>query len=611
MASPFSFHCIVCFEEFDQVERYPVVLPCGHTYICHVCAQKIDKCMECRSPLIERQKVPTSTVQLNSRGLPGLPGRPHPVHGNGNNENMRKMPPPKRCPLPKNVVLLSLMDATEVATQQQTQNRTMDVSPLKTMSKSIAEDEDEDEEEKIRVGTSLAISECGTYVVGSKEGLLVYPSRPMSSPTSFGRSRRKRGSKTPSEDDVDTMVRFFHLDNKTDLPKSSSAEDANGTGTTSNDDVGTLAPPIQLRRGDRVQIVTFEDGWAKLARGYGFVKADEGQLLKVGAAVDRACTLEAKLRALSVRRRQLKKEQSRVDSDFVKLMNSLQSTLSTDEDLTVIGGDTFKDSTQDFDDAEPEIHEDDINKHLHLLIPEDDNDAVDLAKPHRLVRSETPPGVMASRLGCFSSDMLGIGQCSSHGVSPRNEADRAALLARLGAALSFDEKTGTVSSVAIPVAVPASLGVTPPPPPPAINYPFPRATQIPAPMSTPTSLDRERTLGSGHPSPQTLSAGARAWRERNGRAPSTSINFRTGLSGHMALASTAPHPQTNGIFRTPQETSARTMSSHAGLNIYPFSRRSQPRPPLVQMSQTADNLFTGTEEQKQELDGTDFDNRTL
>jgi hypothetical protein len=37
MASPFSFHCIICIEEFDQRDRYPVVLPCGHTYVCNQC----------------------------------------------------------------------------------------------------------------------------------------------------------------------------------------------------------------------------------------------------------------------------------------------------------------------------------------------------------------------------------------------------------------------------------------------------------------------------------------------------------------------------------------------------------------------------------------------
>ena len=39
-------------------------------------------------------------------------------------------------------------------------------------------------------------------------------------------------------------------------------------------------PPVRLACGDRVQIVSTEAGWAKLARGYGFVRADGNQLVK-------------------------------------------------------------------------------------------------------------------------------------------------------------------------------------------------------------------------------------------------------------------------------------------------------------------------------------------
>mmetsp|Transcript_5704 Transcript_5704/g.14245 ORF Transcript_5704/g.14245 Transcript_5704/m.14245 type:complete len:136 (+) Transcript_5704:311-718(+) len=73
MASPFSFHCMICFEEFDNETRFPVVLPCGHTYVCNVCAQRLDKCMECRTPLIEI--IPQSNeCTVASRGPEQLPG---------------------------------------------------------------------------------------------------------------------------------------------------------------------------------------------------------------------------------------------------------------------------------------------------------------------------------------------------------------------------------------------------------------------------------------------------------------------------------------------------------------------------------------------------------
>ena len=38
---------------------------------------------------------------------------------------------------------------------------------------------------------------------------------------------------------------------------------------------------LELRYGDRVQIVSFDDdGWAKLARGYGYIRANPRQLVK-------------------------------------------------------------------------------------------------------------------------------------------------------------------------------------------------------------------------------------------------------------------------------------------------------------------------------------------
>ena len=46
-----DLHCTICVEEFDLKERKPVVFPCGHTYICAVCAKRLDECHICREPL--------------------------------------------------------------------------------------------------------------------------------------------------------------------------------------------------------------------------------------------------------------------------------------------------------------------------------------------------------------------------------------------------------------------------------------------------------------------------------------------------------------------------------------------------------------------------------
>lgn len=280
--TPFSFHCMICFEEFHPEARYPVVLPCGHTYVCHVCANRLDKCMECRTPLYELVHHPRT-------GSPGMATR-----YNARSRGLRdvKDPPPqppmkRRLALPKNVVLLSLIEATELASadarqkfqdspksnpyteedldQKVLSNESQKTSPtvpdLHSMGSMLDAD---DEEEKIKISTSLAVGVAGTYAVAAKDGLEIYTSRP-----SISYSERDAG-----QDDVETMVRVYHLDQ------------ANSSGEENSPDKDSAKPPggendpLKLCYGDRVQVVSVGNGWAKLARGYGFVRAEKNQLVK-------------------------------------------------------------------------------------------------------------------------------------------------------------------------------------------------------------------------------------------------------------------------------------------------------------------------------------------
>jgi hypothetical protein len=246
---------MICFEEFDIESRYPVVLPCGHTYVCNQCAMRLDKCMECRISLfqiIPRGPEDQQSGQLRWSRTPGHHARLPP-----------QPPIKKRLPLPKNVVLMSLIEATELAAENvRGQEPSLTASPMLDRTPSVL-DEEEDEAEKIRTGTSLAISDCGTYAVAEKNGLDIYPSRPES---------KFRSGNDQSEEDVDTLVRFFHLSQKLDLE--------NEYQEKTSEDLEKEAPPVKLSLGDRVQIVSTEAGWAKLARGYGFVRADRHQLVK-------------------------------------------------------------------------------------------------------------------------------------------------------------------------------------------------------------------------------------------------------------------------------------------------------------------------------------------
>ena len=61
-----------------------------------------------------------------------------------------------------------------------------------------------------------------------------------------------------------------------------------------------------LGYGDRVQVVSIVDNWAKLARGYGYVYlAQESDLVKVGGTLDKAASIEAMISSLSLCRNKL------------------------------------------------------------------------------------------------------------------------------------------------------------------------------------------------------------------------------------------------------------------------------------------------------------------
>ena len=562
--SPFSFHCIVCFEEFEQEERYPVVLPCGHTYLCIECARRLDKCMECRTSLsiilpsqstlsIQKQGSASGAAWSSARSggrAASIPSRA------AENVPSKASGSATRLPLPKNIVLLSLMEATALTVSD------LPPSPFSSpIKQSISLDQYDVEEEKIRVGTSMAIGMCGTYVISSKSDVIIFPSRPTKPSGDFAHNRST--SEVPEEEDVDNLVRFFHMDSQLEIKSGNSLKD-------SDEEIRPHAP-LGLKRGDRVQIVSLEEGWAKLARGYGFIRADAGQVVKgrsvpghqesqvmlyvllcamrpmltylyfarlVGGSVDRACRLEAMLRTLAGRRRSLQKEQRELDSQFVTLMRDLQYSLMEDEDLTVIGADTFKDVGKE---AVPLSYEEKPLVHSE----QEDHDL--LIKAHRLERQPTPPVALQAGLGCFNvPDVFdAFGEFGTRRsplrISVPHRRDHDMFDNIMGVCSSGDENSIIDHSG---FSFPDDIGV---------------------------DRNRHYRQPQPYPSPRSLSAGARAWRESNGRQPSRGIDFRTGLSGHMALSSA--HAHTHEDIRAHSTRSKMSMSSHSGLNLWAPSRK--------------------------------------
>eukprot|EP00934_Nitzschia_sp_Nitz4_P007948 Nitzschia sp. Nitz4//scaffold2_size372955//121250//122964//NITZ4_000395-RA/size372955-snap-gene-0.73-mRNA-1//-1//CDS//3329546692//7938//frame0 len=510
MASPFSFHCMICFEEFNIVSRYPVVLPCGHTYVCNQCAERLEKCMECR----------TSLVQIIPRGGPA-------ADAHNSDRNSRRwssgravgtrspgappQPPlKKRLPLPKNVVLMSLIEATELAAAENARahsHRTsLDNSP------GILMDAEEDEEEKIRTGTTLAIGECGTYAVAAKDGLEIYPSRPGS----------HEDVDDTDEEEVDTLVRFFHLDNKMEpLADGESKEPLDLAAINS-------LPPTKLNRGDRVQIVSTAQGWAKLARGYGYVKADRNALLKVGSSLDKACKLEALLRLLCARKREIRNEQSRVTNQFSLTMQELQTALMSEEDMTVVPAETLEDS--DDSSTRVEIETSYLEQPMSQEVDRGERweDSTPL-KPRPMERPMTPPSAIESSGGffCSTSDMFDA-------VIPMHSRQPATL-----------PRPTRNPAIVEALAQTGSHGA---------NESTPNGVS-PAPSNA---------------SPSVLRAGAQALRELQSRSALGGIDFRTGMSGHSALTSASAHP--HDYLEPRMGTVFRGFSNHGGLSLWKSGR---------------------------------------
>jgi hypothetical protein len=194
----------------------------------------------------------------------------------------------RRLALPKNVVLLSLIEATELAsadarlkyTESPRRNDSVDVdgaflaagpSIPDLQSRGSMLDIEDEEEEKIKIGTSLAVGMAGTYAVAAKDGLKIHPNRPSS-------GAGVEGDIVRQEEDVENLVRVYHLDQA----NSSREDDAEFSNQQSPDKARTKKDPLKLCFGDRVQVVSVDAGWAKLARGYGFVQAGHNKLVKGG-----------------------------------------------------------------------------------------------------------------------------------------------------------------------------------------------------------------------------------------------------------------------------------------------------------------------------------------
>ena len=240
--------------------------------------------------------------------------------------------------------------------------------------------------------------------------------------------------------------------------------------------------------------------------------------------MDRACKLEALLRSLTLRRKELRIQQRKTDSQLVSMMQDLQASLLNDEDLTVIGADTF--SEVDLKVRFNNFKEDD--RKVAAADSDSDNSITERKGSLIFKRADSPPSIVPqSSFGCFPEGMFG-----DFGVLTRSSrqegSSQANAVSGVMRALSFgDDRSASDAQQA---------------------------------------SNRVLHQASSHPSPRAMSAGAQAWRERNNRPASRGIDFRTGMSGHMALLSAQAHRDPHSYLRTNTSMLGK-MSSHTGLTL--------------------------------------------
>jgi len=301
-----SLHCMICYEEFNTRDRAPVVLPCGHTYICEVCARRLKKCTECRKPLfwtppVQQQKSLPPGLSLNSgrspqslrytpnrgRFSPGPQTPPNPYGALAAAPAQASAPQKKEpLPLPRNIVLLEMIEAAEMQARMIEKERQKIAAKAK-VAKGSRDDEEGKLIEPTLAGMTALAGACGTYAVREPLGLAVLPFDP-----NLQHDKRKLGIAGEEKK------------------------------------IEESREPFTIEDGQMVQVVASEDGVYKLSREVGYIMASANQLVKVGGPLENSCRLEGMLDSVAEKRMQLQKELEEIDL----LVNGLLSQIKTEQD---------------------------------------------------------------------------------------------------------------------------------------------------------------------------------------------------------------------------------------------------------------------------------------
>lgn len=372
--APFSFHCVICFDAFDVDHRPPVVLPCGHTYVCEPCSKRLNKCMECRTSLFVKPAMsypsfppqpPSSPQPRHSRNYGGSMTNPRFISPQMSSSPNTVMTPMEQIPLPlpKNLVMISLMEAA--ARRNRVRHEAKNCITKKPKERDF---QNIDDDEMVLDGIDSFASVCGTYIVRERHGLLVQgnnPNKVQENFVHFPLESYQASSKVTINNlcnnlaikGQNTNLKYVknedsEVSNNSDVriqEQLSMESHCNENFHVSRDKLSLsirseqislfakpFKQPLVLHYGQKVQVVDFIDGVARLARNQGFIIANRSQLGKVGEPLEKACIIEGMMNSARKTKVDLEKELEKVVRTEKFLLKDLQEILSRPEEYPVI-----------------------------------------------------------------------------------------------------------------------------------------------------------------------------------------------------------------------------------------------------------------------------------
>ena len=225
--------------------------------------------------------------------------------------------------------------------------------------------ENGDDDGQVLAGMNLLSSDFGTYVVREKNGLVVQPLSPtvsiyedeskvQASPLPVNtRPFTERNDADVESFDLQDPVRVQALQNSTSSLEAPSFDEKKAVERAvfrQDETAEEHRKPFMLRYGQTVQIVSYQDGIATLARRNGYIEASDGQLVKgmccafslctcrmplshtllafaVGDAVDHACKIEGMLSNVANKKKALRSKLEELEFVEGELSQKLDEAL--------------------------------------------------------------------------------------------------------------------------------------------------------------------------------------------------------------------------------------------------------------------------------------------